>query len=86
MEYDNRGRVSLWKNTKEGDRQPYVDGNLVAHRDIKEGETMRTALWVQKGAASNQPVLKGQISDPLQHNGENTSDLQSSVSEEEIPF
>jgi len=37
MEYDNRGRVSLWKNTKEGDRQPYVDGNLVAHRDIKEG-------------------------------------------------
>jgi len=86
MEYDNRGRVSLWKNTKEGDRQPYVDGNLVAHRDIKEGETIRMALWVQKGAAGNQPVLKGQISDPLQHNGENTSDLQSSVSEEEIPF
>ena len=86
MEYDNRGRVSLWKNTKEGDRQPYVDGNLVAHRDIKEGETIRMALWVQKGAASNQPVLKGQISDPLQHNGEKASDLQSSVSEEEIPF
>ena len=86
MEYDNRGRVSLWKNTKEGDRQPYVDGNLVAHRDIKEGETIRMALWVQKGAAGNQPVLKGQISDPLQHNGENTSDLESSVSEEEIPF
>ncbi len=86
MEFDNRGRVSLWKNTKEGDRQPYVDGNLVAHRDIKEGETIRMALWVQKGAAGNQPVLKGQISDPLQHNGENTSDLESSVSEEEIPF
>lgn len=86
MEFDNRGRVSLWKNTKQGDRQPYVDGNLVAHRDIKEGETIRMALWVQKGAAGNQPVLKGQISDPLQHNGENTSDLESSVSEEEIPF
>jgi hypothetical protein len=86
MEFDNRGRVSLWKNTKEGDRQPYVDGNLVAHRDIKEGETIRMALWVQKGAASNQPVLKGQISDPLQHNAENTSELQSNVSEEDIPF
>jgi hypothetical protein len=86
MEFDNRGRVSLWKNTKEGDRQPYVDGNLVAHRDIKEGETIRMALWVQKGAASNQPVLKGQISDPLQHNGEKASELQSNVSEEDIPF
>lgn len=86
MEYDNRGRVSLWKNTKEGDKQPYVDGNLVAHRDIKEGETIRMALWVQKGAANNQPVLKGQISDPLQNNGENSSQFQSNVSEEDIPF
>ena len=82
MEYDNRGTVSLWKNTKEGPKQPYVDGNLVAHRDIKEGETIRMALWVQKGAASNQPVLKGKISDPLQYNGEHPSDLTS----EEIPF
>ncbi len=82
MEYDNRGRVSLWKNTKEGPTQPYVDGNLVAHRDIKEGETIRMALWVQKGAASNQPVLKGQISDPQQYNGEQSSDLTS----EDIPF
>lgn len=82
MEYDNRGRVSLWKNTKDGPKQPYVDGNLVAHRDIKEGETIRMALWVQKDAASNQPVLKGQISDPQQYNGEKTSDLVS----EDIPF
>ena len=82
MEYDNRGRVSLWKNTKGGPTQPYVDGILVAHRDIKEGETIRMALWVQKGAAGNQPVLKGQISDPQQYNGEQSSDLTS----EDIPF
>jgi len=63
MEYDNRGKVSLWKNDREGDRQPVVTGNLVAHRDIKEGETIRIALWKSDDVSGRRPVMTGKISD-----------------------
>ena len=63
MEYDNRGKVSLWKNNREGERQPVVTGKVVAHRDIKEGETLDIALWRREDAAGNQPIMTGKISD-----------------------
>jgi len=63
MEYDNRGKVSLWKNDREGATQPVVTGNLVAHRDIKEGETIRIALWKNDDVTGRQPVMTGKISD-----------------------
>lgn len=65
--YDNRGKVSLWKNDKEGDTQPTLTGNLVAHRDIKEGETIRVALW-KNDPEGGRPVLSGKISDPVNRN------------------
>jgi hypothetical protein len=64
MQYDNRGKVSLWKNDKGGDKQPVVTGKVVAHRDIKEGETLDIALWKRDDASGNQPVMTGKISDP----------------------
>ena len=63
MEYDNRGKVSLWKNDREGERQPVVKGKLVAHRDIKEGETIDIALWKQADVTGRQPIMTGKISD-----------------------
>jgi len=61
MTYDNRGQVSLWKN-EGGERAPVLSGKIVAHRDIKEGETIDISLWKQE-SSGNQPVLKGKVSD-----------------------
>jgi len=63
MTYDNRGKVSLWKNDKGGDSKPVVTGKVVAHRDIKEGETLDIALWKRDDASGNQPIMTGKISD-----------------------
>ena len=63
MEYDNRGKVSLWKNDRQSETQPVVTGKVVAHRDIKEGETLDIALWRREDAAGNQPIMTGKISD-----------------------
>jgi len=63
MQYDNRGKVSLGNNDKGGDKQPVVTGKVVAHRDIKEGETLDIALWKREDASGNQPVMTGKISD-----------------------
>ena len=44
MDNDYRGNVSLWKNAPKGDNKPYVKGNMVAHRDIKEGDNRHRSL------------------------------------------
>ena len=74
MQYDNRGKVSLWKNDREGDRQPVLKGKLVAHRDLKEGETIDIALWKQD-ATGNQPVMTGKISDVFNAGAKDDDDL-----------
>ena len=83
MEYDNRGKVSLWKNDK-GGSAPILSGKVVAHRDIKEGETIDIALWkrdtVVLGAAGNQPVMSGKIQDVY------VSSNPSSVEDDDLPF
>jgi len=61
MEYDNRGKVSLWKNDR-GGSGPILSGKVVAHRDIKEGEEIDIALW-KRDASGNQPVMTGKIQD-----------------------
>ena len=64
MDNDYRGNVSLWKNAPKGDNKPYVKGNMVAHRDIKEGDN-RHCFWLQDGKSDNYPILKGKISDRM---------------------
>lgn len=73
--YDNRGKISLWKNDREGQSQPTLTGNLVAHRDIKEGETIRVALW-KNDPDGRKPVLSGKISDQVER----------AVGEDDVPF
>lgn len=62
-DYDSRGQVALWKREKRNDRSPVLGGTIVAHRDIKEGETLEVSLWKNEGPG-NAPVLKGKMSDP----------------------
>jgi hypothetical protein len=76
MEYDNRGKVSLWKNDR-GGSGPILNGKVVAHRDIKEGETIDIALW-KRDAAGNQPVMTGKIQDVY-----NSS---AAVEDDDLPF
>ena len=45
MQYDNRGRGALWDNKSSAESAPVLKGNFVAHRDIKEGETVEIAAW-----------------------------------------
>lgn len=79
MQYDNRGQVSLWKNDG-GERAPVLSGKIVAHRDIKEGETIDISLWKQE-SSGNQPVLKGKISDVFSGKSAEAKDLS-----DDLPF
>lgn len=65
MSYDDRGKVSLWKNDTQGnDKAPVAKGTVVAHRDIKEGERLNIALWKSDNQNPKAPSMTGRISDP----------------------
>ncbi|HKK06201.1 MAG TPA: hypothetical protein VKA50_10175 [Gammaproteobacteria bacterium] len=62
-EYDNRGQVALWKADSDNPKAPAAKGSVVAHRDIKEGETVEIALWRNDSENPKAPLMKGKISD-----------------------
>jgi len=64
MEYDNRGNVSLWKNDSDNERAPILNGKVVAHRNIGEGETLDISLWKNNSENERAPALTGKINDP----------------------
>lgn len=65
MTYDNKGKVSLWKNPQweKGSTKPYVRGKATAHRDIKAGEEIEIALWINSSENEKAPSLTGKLSD-----------------------
>jgi hypothetical protein len=65
MEYDNRGKVSLWRNSKrqENPNAPAYKGVIVAHRDIREGEELDLALWPNDSDNPRAPQVTGKVSD-----------------------
>jgi len=86
-EYDNRGQVALWKNESDNDKAPNARGTVVAHRDIKEGETVDIALWRNQSDNPKAPMMKGKIQDRKQdsHNEAKSNGYQSGGSDD-IPF
>jgi hypothetical protein len=82
MQYDNRGQVSLWKN-EGGERAPILSGKVVAHRDIKEGETIDISLWKNE-STGNQPALKGKIADVF--NGKSAEPAKDKSFDDDLPF
>ena len=69
MQYDNTGKVDLWKNDRPGDNQPILKGTAYAHRDLKAGEAFDIALWKNDSTNSKAPTLKGKMSDKRQAQG-----------------
>lgn len=53
MAYENKpGTGALFKNDKKGnEKAPDYTGSFVAHRDIKAGEEISSALWTTKSKA-----------------------------------
>jgi len=70
-QYNDNGKVALWGNDKyeRGGKQPYVKGTLTAHRNIKAGEKISIALWVNQSDNEKAPKLSGLISDPFKPEG-----------------
>ena len=62
-EFDNRGKVSLWKNDSENPKAPAYKGTAVAHRDIREGEVLDLALWKNDSDNPRAPQVTGKLSD-----------------------
>ena len=84
-QYDNRGKIALWKNATENSSAPVLKGNFYAHRDIKEGEQVDVSLWRVDSATSNSPALKGKVQDKFVKDG--FTDAPPPVaSSEDIPF
>ena len=65
-EYDNRGQVSLWRPESTNPKAPAAKGTVIAHRDIKEGESVEIALWRNESDNPKAPLMKGKISDKRQ--------------------
>jgi len=57
------GNVSLWKSNSENPKAPAAKGECIAHRDLKEGESVEIALWRNKSDNPKAPKMKGKISD-----------------------
>ena len=65
-EYDNNGKVSLWKRDADApEKAPALKGTVYAHRDIKAGEKLDLALWRNDSTNERAPMLTGKISDPF---------------------
>jgi hypothetical protein len=62
-EFDNRGQVALWNGPAKGPKSPEYVGSVIAHRDIKEGETLDIALWGNSSSNPKAPAYKGKMSD-----------------------
>jgi hypothetical protein len=58
--YDNTGKGALWSNKyfEQGGQMPKWTGNIVAHRDIKKGETIPLSVWAGERKNENSPVMR----------------------------
>ena len=79
-QYDNRGKVSVWKNQSENPSAPILRGSIYAHRDIKEGEEIEVSFWKNDSSNPKAPVLTGKIKDKF------VKDSQPAFQEEDLPF
>ena len=62
-EYDNKGKVSLWKRNSDNPKAPSYSGDVVAHRDIRAGEVLDLALWPNQSENPKAPQVTGKLGD-----------------------
>jgi hypothetical protein len=88
-QYDNRGQVALWRSKSDNPKAPTAKGTVIAHRDIKEGETVDIALWRNDSGNERAPVMKGKIQDRQeggQQSSQGVSQGPSQDFDDDIPF
>ena len=85
-EYDNRGQVALWKPDSDNPKAPAAKGTVVAHRDIKEGETVEIALWRNDSENPKAPLMKGKIGDKQAQGGASKSPSPQEDPDDDVPF
>tara|TARA_R110002012_G_scaffold122358_2_gene272363 strand:+ start:157 stop:465 length:309 start_codon:yes stop_codon:yes gene_type:complete len=83
-QYDDRGKIALWRNTTGNPNAPVAKGHFYAHRDIKEGEKIDVSLWKESSQNANAPVMKGEIQDKFVKDG--FADAPPAEDNEDIPF
>jgi hypothetical protein len=71
-EYDDRGKVALWRSKSDHPKAPILHGTAYAHRDIREGEMIEIALWRSKSEHPKAPVLNGRLSDAYEEEPQRT--------------
>ena len=82
MEYDNRGKVSLWKTDSQNPKAPVLSGKVVAHREVKEGETLDLSLWKNENNG-NQPIMRGEMKDVFNSSAPAPA---SGIEDDDLPF
>ncbi len=83
-EFDNRGQISLWKNTTDNPNAPAAKGHFIAHRDIRSGEQISVKLWKNQSGNQNAPVMRGKIEDKYVKDG--FTDAPAVADSDDIPF
>lgn len=68
-QYDNRGKIALWRPNTDNAKAPQAKGSFTAHRDIKEGEVIYVALWKVDSDNPKAPVMNGKIQDRQEKQG-----------------
>lgn len=59
QQYDNDGKIAVWKNDSDNERAPVLTGHIYIPRDAVPGQKMRVAFW--KGDGDRAPVLRGSV-------------------------
>jgi hypothetical protein len=84
-QYDERGNVALWKPKSDNPKAPAASGTVVAHRDIREGETLDIALWRNDSDNPKAPLMKGKIRDRQERRQEPAGSASDDLGDD-IPF
>lgn len=65
----DKGRAALWQTKSDNAKAPAYSGQVTAHRDIQEGETLDLALWENDSANPKAPKYRGQMRDKPDNTG-----------------
>ncbi len=88
-DFDNLGKIAIWKNTSDNPKAPVAKGTVIAHRDIKVGESLEIALWRNDSENPKAPSMTGKLSDkvrPQASASQPTANPQDEGFDDDIPF
>lgn len=60
---NNLGKGALWKRQATNERTPVYSGQVTAHRNIRAGEELDLALWINQSDNPKAPAYNVKLSD-----------------------